>query len=474
MLSIPWYFNVDLWRKCKSALAEEHTVSCAQLLLDLTNTCPKDQLETFKTDPVSWTGLLNSFSLTTSPLSKIIENSAIFYGSEAIAYSIAVKDTHAFWHAAFNRNVSEIEFMNSPFHISKAKLLRYEIFDSLINRFGEESVISCAFLDSCYSIFKSLGDECRDRLPNELLSTSNSIPEWFPIFSIKKCFNIHTKTKNGGHFYLKTPIDSGAFSKIFDIEYIKDGISYPAVLKLTKFIKGGILPFSPPTRDIQGMQLIEQVSSIYNPELIKKAKQWLVEFYDIYSPGKEIILGNEVFVSPGIIMEKIEKFEQKQIRNISIENFCMYYSSFEAIKDLYEVNLIHEDFHMGNFMFIKNPPYNRILFNKKTNKFTRRSDEDPDMLLFTESETLEYFQVICPRMKLVDTGSLNTVEGKYSLHGNIVEISQNRKTNLKGFMLQYISAFHSKFMTGGNFSGILSKLAAKIFNDAYDHIKSSF
>jgi hypothetical protein len=478
MVAIPWYFNSDLWLKCSIKPRTVSVISdCLMLLKDLANVCPKDQFETFKDDPTSWTSLTQSFNSDLHLVWDRIKDSSSFYDSDLIASTFAVKDRDGLWRATLSGQSSDfidIEFSNSPFHISKFKIFNYEIYDSLIDRLGENLVNSCAVLDQCYSIFKSLGDKCRTQLPAQLQSEHplpSPIPDWLPIYFIKKCYDIYTKTKNGGRFYMKGPIGEGAFSKIFEIEFVKDEVSYPAVLKLNTMIIKGISPFSAATRDIQGLQLIDEISSTKDPVLISKAQSWLPKFYDVYSPGKEIMIGNEIFASPGMIMEKIETFTvHLDTWNISTMNFCQYYTSYQAIKDLFLAGLIHEDFHMGNIMSIESPPYNVFYFDKKSLQVTMKTfPEGNPNNSFTFFESTDSFIFVCPRMKLVDTGSLNTVKGKYAPHVNIVDL-QDTRNNLNIFICHYLAKFNDKYFSGPSyFTQIMNKLAVKISLDVlYD------
>jgi hypothetical protein len=243
-------------------------------------------------------------------------------------------------------------------------------------------------------------------------------------------------------FHITENIGEGAFAVVFLIELLSEETPSPdkAVLKLNKLISNDPPFFESLTRDIDGMRLASRRNFEFLPKLIDTlhAKEDLRSL-------KPIDLADETFVFPGIIMEYVQVDESV---NPDKFIFCNYIQAIDILKDLlcldasnkdFEKSLVLEDFHSGNLLNIEGT--------------------DSMSLDTVQTDTLS-----CPKVKLVDTGTLNTLNGAlsptfFSLNFPI----EVRKKHPKVYLCWYLEQFHRRFYEGDG--GVFTEEEVKVVTE---------
>jgi hypothetical protein len=450
-LRLPWYIAqtqtaVDLFLSrypclSKSAASTECAVPVEDILLEFQLDAEK-KIDTY-------------FNLEQSSR---LQDSFSFFGSKLATCALFSVRRDEFWRWIFSDKIlpvtEDIECMYSEEgQPSRATLFNRIDLLTLYRKFGEKATSECANLGKCSNIFTQLGIMCLGSFLKARVARQQ--------FDLAACVNPNISDKFGLPFTIREAVGSGAFGTVFRITFDNNPGSQ-AALKLNRLSPSPGFEFQSMHRDIQGMKLANTGEFEFLPRLIDT-----VCYTSDLSTIHPIRIGFQYYPYPGVIMEYIKAVHpQDNIQtgyikaiysHLSKEDqnkqLCLYLQAMEMMKRLLRVTppenslgieepLVLEDFHVGNILLI--PGFENVML--------------------PSNGSME-----CAQVKLVDTGSLNTLSG----HLEPTEFSSQfprelRREQPRVFLCWYLEVFHARFFRNRKF--ILSGRNLEIVKEAISDI----
>jgi hypothetical protein len=291
--------------------------------------------------------------------------------------------------------------------------------DKLFTVFGKEDsgLLHCFQNGHCSDVYRKLIDSCGDNFKGLYEANGYSLE-----VSVKQCLKERlskvpsssspvvpkvdeiTFIDNGTRFQIISELGRGSFGTAFLVEISKT--HKQAVLKFNRLLPNYPFQFQSQSRDIQAMRLLPD-----NP--------WLVELIgsvgDKHQASQPFVVMDTWYVNPGVLMELLIPEEQP-------DEYCIYLQSLRGLGEILDLGYVHEDIGRRNVIPIKN--------NKET---------------FTLNKT---YSITCNKVKFIDTGSLNSVDGtQLPPLENFDEVidRETRRKNPQKFVCAYLEYFHYEF-----------------------------
>jgi hypothetical protein len=454
---IPWYFNPSLWRECVQMNKSE---VCQDIISEFETYCPQDNklCKKLRNNTTAWTGIaITSIEIEMPAYYMITAEQAAFFGGRlpAVGYLLNESSRQEFWKSVLSNYKKESPTINVQFSWldlynkgliapDREFLFRTYGVNDLLLGFSPNNIAVCANMNECVELTKEIVNKCPDLLVSTLLdSKANSSDQIQALFvgNFTNCLREIVNKQQSGEdttkvstdpetifvsdknvpFTIEKKLGEGVYGLAFKGTY---NSNQAVAVKFNKLVTDGRQwPYHSLNRDIQGMLLGE--------EWLRKDSQWwipklldTIKYYDHSSSTKELPFvlsadpNNEVVV-PGIIMEYFE--QQEDTGEIKVDNhlfFCKHIQAVRAAFDLYKDGLLHEDLHVGNVILVK---------GEESMKISLAGSEE---------------QEICPLLKVIDTGSLNTLDSKLD---QVVDIFPGREINPQVSFCGYLRFLYYQF-----------------------------
>jgi Protein kinase domain len=382
----------------------------------------------------------------------------------AVAFLVRLERTlpaKSFWEWAVSDDIQEIL---PPFKTDRVLYKRFIpsrslIFNDPVNfdvhrlsrLFGEQNFMDCASRSKCTTVFRKLLDECPDLSTNaaKYAFTHNQpylIPVWTCLNSLHLSFSSWTSqllsiprkahkkdfyTNTKSLILMKRVLGEGSFGVVFEARI--RNLSLPVAVKFNKLVASNELAFHLVQRDIQGFKLAQ------------RCPEWIVPMIGTVENDEKIpfkVKGSDKWLlSPGIIMEFLHP---RNVRN-SLQydrplGFCIYIQILLATKAMYEQGIVHEDLHPGNLVVLAGE---RAEISLHEDSFLKVSYSQS----LIEDSLVTNHELSCPRVKFIDGGSLNTLDGQFEPLDNMnALISRNRRQeDPTVFFCRYLYFIHTIF-----------------------------
>jgi hypothetical protein len=268
--------------------------------------------------------------------------------------------------------------------------------------------------------------------------------------------SLHSLDTDGGlKIKLTRPLGIGAFGVVYAGVMGDDSmkmISQVAV-KFNRLLPKNGLTFHPMSRDLEGFKMAENCTNwtVKLLDVIEGADSALQEpFKIIQTPDYADDEDLDVWILvPGLVMEFMEIYDPRDSEVFDRHyGLCVYLQVLLAIRDLHDAGLVHEDLHRGNLATLGD--------QSTVIKFRKTKSRDPRLIIGREhlkekyagSRFISQVDVICPRMKLLDTGSINSLDGTAAVPMDKVSkliSKEERKSTPEKFYCRYLEMIHTEF-----------------------------
>jgi len=255
----------------------------------------------------------------------------------------------------------------------------------------------------------------------------------------------------------EVPLGSGQFGDAFIVE-LQDELKSRAVLKLNRLAPGDNYAFVPMSRDIAGMKMVEESMVAY---------KWMVKYLSTFIEDDGslfLTVNSNIYVQPGIIMEFVDVYEP--FGTDTETHLCKYLLVLAAIRDLLQDQLIHEDLHSGNAVIVNNE-FRFITWDEDGGKNIIVSEVISEEEAAAKAETFGGSCLVCRNIRLIDTGSVNSLDGSAAepfFNSSELISRKDRLAAPNEFFCKYLAAMHTKSFTA-DYYGKGSELIGKLLDE---------